>query len=126
MQSAVPLINDLNLPFNKICTWSVNHFEMIKDLAQNGKPLIIDTGTIDFDELKELDDFYKESGGGQIIIFYDFHTENSKEFNFAAISKLKSKGYIVGYTPQGRKRLVGFFVCGCGCYNFGEEADVIA
>ena len=114
VQSAVPLINELNLPYNKICTWSINHYHMIKDLAANGKPLIIDTGTINQTELEELRCFYSQHGGGEIIIFFDFHTDDMFEYNFNAIRQLKSLGFIVGYTPQGRKDWLDYMSIGNG------------
>ena len=114
VQSAVPLINELDLPYNKICTWSINHYHMIKDLAKNGKPLIIDTGTINQTELIELQTFYSQNGGGEIIVFFDFHTDNMLEYNFNAISQLKSEGFIVGYTPQGRKDWLDYMSIGNG------------
>ena len=114
VQSAVARVNDLDLNYNKICTWSINHYHMIKALAENGKPLIIDTGTINLVELKELEEFYVANGGGDIIIFYDFHTNNASEFNFSAITLLKSLGYTVGYTPQGRKDWLDFMSLGTG------------
>jgi len=114
VESAVERINKLNLPVNKICTWSLNHYRMISALAKNGKPLIIDTGSINLDELLELQDFYSKSGGGEIIILYDFHTENLSEMNFNSITDLISRGFSIGYTPQGRKDWLDYMAVGLG------------
>ncbi len=114
VQSAVSRVNKLGLKYNKICTWSLDHYHMIKALANNGKPLIVDTGTIDFEELIDLKEFYRKAGGGDLIIFYDFHTDDVTEMNFSAIGELISKGFKVGYTPQGRKDWLDYMAIGFG------------
>jgi sialic acid synthase SpsE len=114
VSSAVKRINNLNLKFNKICTWSLSHYHMIRDLASNGKDLIIDTGTIDLEDLQDLEKFYQFHGGGNLIILYDFHTNNVKQMNISAIGSLLRLGYRVGYTPQGRDNWLDFMALGFG------------
>lgn len=114
VESAVERVNKLNLPVNKICTWSLSHYRMISALAKNGKPLIIDTGTIDMTALSDLAAFYKKAGGGEIIILYDFHTSDPDEMNFSAIRTLSDQGYKVGYTPQGRRDWLDYMSIGFG------------
>ena len=114
VESAVERVNKLNLPVNKICTWSLSHYRMISSLAQNGKPLIIDTGTIDTSDLLDLSEFYRNAGGGEIFILYDFHTSDPAEMNFSAIRSLVDAGYKVGYTPQGRKDWLDHMAIGLG------------
>ena len=114
VQSAVDRLNLLDLPVNKICTWSLNHYDMIAALAKNGKPLIIDTGTINQDDLNELSAFYKSEGGSEIIVLYDFHTNVVPEMNFLAIQALKEAGFEVGYTPQGRRDWLDYMSIGLG------------
>lgn len=112
--SAVDRIERLRLPVNKICTWSLTHYEMIGKLAANNKPLILDTGTITLHELRQLESFYINNGGGRLIVLYDFHTNNPKEFNFNAIRSLVELGYEVGYTPQGRQNWLDYMALGLG------------
>ncbi len=114
VESAVERVNRLNLPVNKICTWSLSHYRMIEALAQNGKPLIIDTGTIDEEELEHLRVFYENAGGGEIIILYDFHTSLPEDMNFSSIRTLIEAGYKVGYTPQGRRDWLDYMAIGFG------------
>lgn len=114
VESAVDRVNQLELPVNKICTWSLSHYRMIGALAKNGKPLVIDTGTIDLDDLAHLQNFYREAGGGEIIILYDFHTSDPDEMNFQAIRSLIEAGYKVGYTPQGRRDWLDYMAIGLG------------
>ena len=58
---------------------SLSHFKMIGALAKNGKPLIIDTGPITEEELNELNQSYSESGGGEVIVLFDVHTDKKRQ-----------------------------------------------
>lgn len=114
VQSAVERLNKLDLPVNKICSWSLSHFKMIESLAQNGKPLILDTGPINQKELNEIRTFYSDNGGGEVFVLFDFHTEKTETMNFLAIKSLIENGYEVGYTPQGRRDSLDFMAIGLG------------
>ena len=113
-EGGVARVNALDLSFNKICTWSLSHHRLIKYLAANGKPLIIDTGTINENELRRLKEIYTEAGGGEIIVLHDFHTNAVEEMNFGAMSRLAELGFTFGYTPQGRKDWLDFMSIGFG------------
>ena len=113
-EGGVERVNKLNLSFNKICTWSLNHYRLIKKLASNGRPLIIDTGTINEKELLSLNTLYRDAGGGELIVLHDFHTDNLEEMNFAAMTRLAELGLSFGYTPQGRKDWLDFMSVGYG------------
>ena len=114
VESAVPRVNSLCLPYNKICTWSINHYHMISKLAKNGKPLIIDTGTVSINEICELQDFYRSEGGGDLIVFFDFHTDDESFMNFHAIEQLIEHQFVTGYTPQGRQDWLDYMSIGLG------------
>lgn len=113
-EGGVERVNKLDLNFNKICTWSLSHHRLIKKLAQNGRPLIIDTGTINEKDLMSLNLIYRDAGGGELIVLHDFHTDNLAEMNFAAMSRLSELGFNFGYTPQGRKDWLDFMSVGYG------------
>lgn len=114
VESAVQRIERLDLKVNKICTWSLSHYRMIAKLAKNNKPMILDTGTITFEELESLNKFYSLNGGGKLLVLYDFHTDVPEHMNFLAIKKLIDLGYDVGYTPQGRKDWLDYMSIGIG------------
>jgi sialic acid synthase SpsE len=61
-----------------------------------------------------LDAFYKEAGGGEVIVLYDFHTSDPNDMNFSAIRSLVESGYKVGYTPQGRLDWLDYMAIGLG------------
>lgn len=114
VESAVARIEKLNLKVNKICTWSLNHYRMIASLAKNNKPLILDTGTINMEELLSLKKFYHSNGGSDLFVLFDFHTSNEEEMNFSSIKSLIAAGFPVGYTPQGRKDWLDYMSVGLG------------
>ncbi len=114
VESLIPLINSLDLSCNKICTWSLNHFRMIQGLAKNKKPLILDSGTIDINELNTLRDFYINSGGSDVFVLFDLHTNQVDQMNMSAMKELHLNGYQFGYTPQGRDNSYDFMSIGLG------------
>ena len=97
VQSAVERLNKLDLPVNKICSWSLSHFKMIKSLAQNGKPLILDTGPIDEKELNEIRLFTQIMAVATSLCSLIF-IQKTETMNLA-IKSLIQNGY-EGYTPR--------------------------
>ena len=114
VESLVDLVNSLDLSCNKICTWSLNHYRMIKELAKNQKPLILDTGTVNIDELNHLRRFYLESGGSDVFVLFDLHTQQVDQMNMKAMHELQDHGYQFGYTPQGRDNFYDYMSIGLG------------
>lgn len=114
VESLVPLVNSLELSCNKICTWSLNHYRMIQELARNKKPLILDSGTINISELNDLRDFYISSGGSEIFVLFDLHTQQVEQMNMRAMHELHDHGYRFGYTPQGRDNFYDYMAIGLG------------
>lgn len=113
-EGAVARVNALDLTVNKICTWSLSHRRMIEMLAENGKPLMFDTGTLSRQDLLALDDIYQKAGGGQLVVLHDFHTSNEAEMNFRAFDVYRQLGHVAGYTPQGRSDWLDYMSVGMG------------
>lgn len=113
-EGAVSRVNALDLSINKICTWSLSHRRMIEMLAENGKPLMFDTGTITQYELLKLEDVYRKAGGGPLIVLHDFHTVEEKDMNFRAFEVYRRLGMVAGYTPQGRSDWLDYMSVGVG------------
>lgn len=113
-EGGIERVNKLDLEFNKICTWSLSHHRMIMGLAKNGRPLIIDTGTINEAELLTLASNYRAYHNQEILVLHDFHTEDENEMNFRAMERLKELDFSFGYTPQGRRDWLDFMSIGMG------------
>lgn len=99
-ERAFDVLEEIEVPIHKICTWSLNHYSLIKKIANTGKGLIVDLGMVSEIDLDELCDFYKSSGGGDVIPLFDLHTSNVSQMNFRGISILGRKFKHFGYTAQ--------------------------
>jgi pseudaminic acid synthase len=92
-ETAVDLLEDLNCPIYKIASFEVDHFPLIKRIAQTKKPIIISTGTA---HLKDIDLAYKvaqQNGAKDIIILYCVSNYPAKisDFNLNNINILKKR-----------------------------------
>ncbi len=114
-RGAVAILEKLNVKVHKICTWSLNHRRMIEDMGKTKKPLIIDTGACNEKEFQQLIKWYKSTGGTNLLVLHDFHTQNPIYMNFKAITYIKKKyKCVVGYTPQGRDDAMDLVALGLG------------
>lgn len=97
---AFEVLEGIGTKVHKLCTWSLNHYELIGEIGKTGKSAIFDLGMVSLQELDELVQFFKDSGGKEVIPLYDFHTQDLSQMNFKALSVLKSKFRYFGYTAQ--------------------------
>ena len=68
-ETAVDLLEELNVPAYKIASFESNHFPLLKKVAQTGKPIFISSGTSNLNELYESVQHLKANGAKEIIIF---------------------------------------------------------
>lgn len=61
-ESAVDFLESLAVPIYKIASFENTHFPLLKKVAQTGKPVIMSTGVIEFDELMESVKYLKSNG----------------------------------------------------------------
>lgn len=112
---AVDILEKCNVNIHKICTWSTNHKRMIQKMGSTGKPLMIDLGASDVNDVDNIYKWHKNSGGKGFLVLHDFHTENFNEMNFKSIPFIKKRyNCPVGYTPQGRDSKLDFLSVGMG------------
>jgi len=99
---AVDLMEKLNMPAYKICSWNINFYPLIRKIAKTNKPILIDTGPgSDLDLMKAID-VIKKQGNNQIILLYCHHTSELNEINLNTINYLKKKfDCLVGYSSGG-------------------------
>jgi pseudaminic acid synthase len=66
--SAVDFLEKLNVPFYKIASFENYDLPLLKYTAKTGKPVIMSTGMIQLDELKESVHILKENGCPEIVL----------------------------------------------------------
>jgi len=66
--SAVDFLEKLNVPFYKIASFENYDLPLLKYTAKTGKPVIMSTGMIQLDELKESVHVLKENGCPEIVL----------------------------------------------------------
>jgi pseudaminic acid synthase len=66
--SAVDFLEKLNVPFYKIASFENNDLPLLKYTAQTGKPVIMSTGMIQLDELKESVHTLKQNGCPEVVL----------------------------------------------------------
>lgn len=99
---AVDLMEKLNMPAYKICSWNVNFYPLIRKIAKTNKPVLIDTGPASDLDLMKAIDVIKNEGNNQIILLYCHHTNDLSEVNLNSINYLKNKfNCLVGYSSGG-------------------------
>ena len=66
--SAVHLLESLNAPMYKIASLETGDFQLIKAVAETGKPLIISTGATKWNEIEDLVNVVKEVGNNDLTL----------------------------------------------------------
>ena len=92
-EPAVDLLEKLSCPIYKIASFEINHFPLIKKIAQTKKPIIISTGMAQIKDIDLAVNFAKKNGCKEIIILYCVSNYPSKieDFNFKNIEIIKKR-----------------------------------
>ncbi|MBD1139711.1 pseudaminic acid synthase [Pelagibacterales bacterium SAG-MED38] len=92
-EKAVDLLEKLSCPIYKIASFEINHFPLIKKIAQTKKPMIISTGMAHLKNIDLAVNFAKKNGCKQIIILYcvSNYPSNIEDFNFKNIEIIKKR-----------------------------------
>jgi len=91
--SAVDFLEKLNVPFYKIASFENYDLPLLKYTAKTGKPVIMSTGMIQLEELKESVHVLKENGCPEIVLLKCTSTYPTipKNTNLLTISDMQKK-----------------------------------
>lgn len=69
-ETAVDLLEDLNVPAYKVASFEVTDLPLIKYIASTKKPLIMSTGMANFEEIEEMVEVARSSGCKDLILLH--------------------------------------------------------
>lgn len=111
----IELLEKIKMPAIKMGAWDTTYIPLIKRIAETGLPTLLDLGPTTEEELKELINTFEDSGGKQLALLHDFHTEIESEMNMRAIEWLsKNTSCIVGYSSPARDDDLDILALGLG------------
>jgi N-acetylneuraminate synthase len=89
--SAVDFLENLNVPFYKIASFENYDLPLLKYVAKTGKPVIMSTGLIQLEELKESVTILKKNGCPEIVLLKCTSTypANPKNTNLLTINDMQ-------------------------------------
>jgi pseudaminic acid synthase len=101
--SAVDLLEDLNVQAYKIASFEAVDLPLIKYVAQTGKPIIISTGMADKEEIKEAIEEAKSAGSKEIAVLHciSSYPAPSNEYNLKTMVDLQKEfGIVTGLSDH--------------------------
>jgi len=90
-ETAVDLLEELNVPAYKIASAEIKHFPLIKKVAQTGKPIIISTGMASLGDINDAIQVATENGCKNLVLLKCTSTypASPKDSNILTIPHMK-------------------------------------
>lgn len=94
---------ELGLEAFKLSSWDFNYLPLWRDIAKTGKPVIVDTGPVNLQELAACVQVLCEAGNDQLVLVHCFHSQDVRSANMLTIPYLRRTFRCpVGYSSPGR------------------------
>lgn len=102
--SGLELSVKLGVEAYKLSSWDYNYFPLWKDIAAQGKPMLIDTGPVNLVDVAKVVQVMRDVGNDQAVLIHCFHTEAHNEMNMRAIPYMASTfDVLTGFSSTGRE-----------------------
>lgn len=119
-EEGVELLEELDVPAYKACSWDMTHLSLLRRMARTGRPVICDTGpTTLADLLKVVEVVCGEERNPQIAFLHATHSSEPADVNMLSISYMREVfRKPVGFSSLGRDSDLD-------CMAVGLGADII-
>lgn len=102
-ETAVDLLEDLNVPAYKVASFEATDLPLIKYIASTKKPLIMSTGMANLDEIEEMVMTAKDAGCKDLVLLHCISSYPApiEQSNLLTISDMKKKwGGLIGLSDH--------------------------
>lgn len=97
--SGIRFAEAIGLEAYKLSSWDFNYIPLWQKIAAIGKPMLIDTGPVDFAEVARVIQLMRDAGNPKSVLVHCFHTKDCSKMNMRTIPYMKKAfNSIVGYS----------------------------
>ncbi len=99
--AAVDLMEELGMPAYKVATWDVTWYPFLRKIACTKKPVVLDFGASDKEEIARILKIFEEEGNDQLILLHCYHTNDFAQMNIRTVEYLREAfGHLSGYSAD--------------------------
>jgi len=109
--SGITYTEELELDAYKLSSWDYNYHSLWREIAKQGRPILIDTGPVNTLEVAKVMQLLHDAGNDKGILVHCLHTDNHYEMNMRAIPYMQAAfNCLVGYSSK----------------DYNDETDIMA